>query len=345
MPQTYLRPLAPLPPGTSHSDAPGALFVGSSTAGFAGAEIATRAGRTITRRIATPSEARAQTPDLVAAIEAPRAPLAGLPLDRPRIMGIVNVTPDSFSDGGRFYDTRIAIDHALALEAEGAEILDIGGESTRPGADPLDVEEECRRVIPVITALAAQSKARLSIDTRNALVMQRAIDAGAHIVNDVSALQHDPASMAVVARSGAPVILMHMLGTPKTMQIDPTYDDVVLDVTDFLAARIAACEAAGIDRARILVDPGIGFGKTLRHNLALMHALAILHSLGTAVLFGASRKSFIVKLMTEIGAPPPADRVPGSVAAALVAALQGAQILRVHDVAATRQALAVQQSV
>lgn len=343
--RTYLRPLAPLPPGTTRSNAPGALFVGSSTTGFAAAEIATRSGGSITRRIVAPSEARAEAAALVAAVEAPRAPLAGLPLDRPRIMGIVNVTPDSFSDGGRFFDARVAIDHALALESEGAEILDIGGESTRPGADPLDVEEECRRVIPVIAALAQHAKARLSIDTRNAIVMQRALDAGAHIINDVSALQHDPQSLAVIARAGAPVILMHMLGTPKTMQIDPTYDDVVLDVTDFLAARIAACEAAGIDRTRILVDPGIGFGKTLRHNLALMHALAILHSLGTTVLFGASRKSFIAKLMAEIGAPPPTDRVPGSVAAALVAARQGAQILRVHDVAATRQALAVQQSV
>lgn len=342
--RTYLRPIAPLPTGTSRAAAPDGLFVGSSSAGFAAAEIAMRDGGGIIRRIVSIVEARAAAPDLVAAVEAPRAILAGLPLDRPRIMGIVNVTPDSFSDGGKFFDAHAAIDHALALEAEGAEILDIGGESTRPGSDPLDPEEECRRVIPVISALARQSRARLSIDTRNALVMQRALDAGAHIINDVSALQHDPAGMAVVARSGAPVILMHMLGTPKTMQIDPTYDDVVLDVTDFLATRVAACEAAGIDRTRVVVDPGIGFGKTLHHNLALMHALAILHSLGTPVLLGASRKSFLVKLMTEIGAPPPADRVPGSVAAALLGAAQGAQILRVHDVAATRQALAVQQT-
>jgi len=343
--RTYLRPVAPLPPGTSRRDAPGALFIGSAATGFAAAEIARRDGPSITRRIVSIAQARAEAPGLVAAIEAPRAPLAGLALDRPRIMGIVNVTPDSFSDGGKFFDTNVAIEHALQLEAEGAEILDIGGESTRPGADPLDPDEECRRVIPVIAALARQSKARLSIDTRNAIVMQRALDAGAHIVNDVSALQHDPAAMAVVARTGAPVILMHMLGTPKTMQIAPTYDDVVLDVTDFLSARIAACVAAGIDASRIVVDPGIGFGKTLRHNLALMHALAILHGLGTPVLLGASRKSFLVKLMAEIGAPPPADRVPGSVAAALLGAAQGAQILRVHDVGATRQALAVQQTV
>jgi dihydropteroate synthase len=340
--RTYLRPLAPLPAGTSRDDAAGALFVGSSSTGFAAAEIATRGGGRITRRIVSVVEARAEAADLVARIEAPRLALAGLPLDRPRIMGIVNVTPDSFSDGGKFFDTGVAIEHALQLEAEGAEILDIGGESTRPGSDPLDPEEECRRVLPVISALARQSKARLSIDTRNALVMQRALDAGAHIINDVSALQHDPDGIALMAHTGAPVILMHMLGTPKTMQIAPTYDDVVLDVTDFLAARVAACEAAGIDRARIVVDPGIGFGKTLHHNLALMHALAILHSLGTPVLLGASRKSFLVKLMAEVGAQPLADRVPGSVAAALLGAAQGAQILRVHDVAATRQALAVQ---
>ena len=340
----YLRPIAPLPPGVSRSDAPEALLVGSSTTGFAAAEIATRDGSRISRRIASIASARAEAPAIVSAIESARAPLAGLTLDRPRLMGIVNVTPDSFSDGGKFFDTAVAIDHALTLEAEGAEILDIGGESTRPGADALDREEECRRVIPVIAALARQSKARLSIDTRNALVMQRAIDAGAHIVNDVSALQHDPDSLGVVARTGVPVILMHMLGTPKTMQVDPTYDDVVLDVWDFLSDRIAACEAAGIARARIIVDPGIGFGKTLHHNLALMHALAILHSLGTPVLLGASRKSFLVKLMKEVGAAAPVDRVPGSVAAALLGASQGAQILRVHDVAATRQALAVQQT-
>jgi len=348
MQRSYLRPLAPLPPGTTRSNAPSAIFVGGGGNGFAGVEIATRAGASATRRIVTAAEARADTDpavsQVISAIEAPRAPVAGLTLDRPRLMGIVNVTPDSFSDGGQFFDAGAAVDHALRLEAEGADILDIGGESTRPGADPLDPEEECRRVVPVIDALARQTKARLSIDTRNALVMQRAIDAGVHIVNDVSALQHDPDSLRVVAGMRVPVILMHMLGTPKTMQANPTYDDVVLDVTDFLAARIAACEAAGIARDRVIVDPGIGFGKTLRHNLALMHALAGLHGLGTPVLLGASRKSFLVKLMTEVGAQPPQDRVAGSVAAALIGAQQGAQILRVHDVAATRQALAVQQT-
>jgi dihydropteroate synthase len=340
--RTYIRPIAPLPPGTTRSAAPEALFVGGTVTGFAAVEIATRAGGHITRRIVTPSAARAEAPDLVAAVEAPRAHLAGLSLDRPRIMGIVNVTPDSFSDGGRFFDTGVAVAHALALEAEGADILDIGGESTRPGSDPLDPEDECRRVLPVISALARQSKARLSIDTRNALVMRRALDAGAHIVNDVSALQHDAESLRVVAEAGVPVILMHMQGTPKTMQLNPTYDDVALDVTDFLADRVAACTAAGIPRERVVVDPGIGFGKTLQHNLALMQALASLHALGTPVLLGASRKGFIVKLMAEIGLPPPSDRTPGSVAAALLGAQQGAQILRVHDVAATRQALAVQ---
>jgi dihydropteroate synthase len=348
MSKMYLRPLGPLPPGSARSEAPTALTIGSSShSGFAAAEVILRGPDATRRNILSAAQVRASTDPallrLLGHLEAPRKDIAGLALDRPRLMGIVNVTPDSFSDGGRFFDADVAIAHALQLEAEGAEILDIGGESTRPGSDPLDPDEECRRVIPVIQALARQAKARLSIDTRNAQVMQRAIDAGAHIVNDVSALQHDPDSRAVVARAGVPVVLMHMLGTPKTMQIDPTYDDVVLDVTDFLEARVVACEAAGIARDRIIVDPGIGFGKTLRHNLALMHALSILHGLGTPVLLGASRKSFLVKLMQEIGAQAPTDRVPGSVAAALLGAQQGAQILRVHDVAATRQALAVQQ--
>lgn len=259
------------------------------------------------------------------------------PGDPPLVMGIVNVTPDSFSDGGHWLDAGAAIAHGLQLEAEGADILDIGGESTRPGAEPIGVEEELRRVIPVIAALAKQVRVPISIDTRNAEVMRRAADAGARIINDVAALGYDPDALRVAAETGLPVVLMHAQGDPRTMQLDPRYDDVVLDVCDWLAARISVCEAAGIPRARIVVDPGIGFGKTLDHNLALIGSLGILHGLGCPILLGASRKSFIGHLT---GAEA-LDRLPGSIATALLGAAQGVQILRVHDVAATRQALAV----
>lgn len=270
--------------------------------------------------------------------EAHRAPLLSLPLDRPRIMGIVNVTPDSFSDGGRHGSTQAAIAHALKLEAEGADILDIGGESTRPGSDAVSVDEEVRRVVPVIEGLAGKTKALLSIDTRKAAVMRRALDAGAHIINDVAALSYEPACMEVAAASSAPIVLMHAQGDPRTMQQAPHYDDCVLDVYDWLAARIAACEAAGIARERLIVDPGIGFGKTLDHNLELMSGLSVFHGLGVPVLLGASRKSFIGALT---GVTTASERVAGSIAAALKGAEQGVQIIRVHDVAETRQALTV----
>ena len=268
----------------------------------------------------------------------PRAPVAGLSLDRTRIMGIVNVTPDSFSDGGRWPDPEAAVAHGLQLEAEGADILDIGGESTRPGAEPVSLEEELRRVIPVIDALARKARVPVSVDTRNAEVMRQAIAAGARMINDVAALGHGPDSLHVAAESGLAVVLMHAQGDPRTMQLDPRYDDVVLDVYDWLEARIAVCEAAGIARARVIADPGIGFGKTLDHNLALLAGLSLFHGLGCPVLVGASRKSFIGRLG---GGVPASERVPGSVAAALVGAAYGVQIVRVHDVAATRQALAV----
>ncbi len=254
-------------------------------------------------------------------------------------MGIVNVTPDSFSDGGRFLAADAAIDHALQLEAEGADILDIGGESTRPGSDAVDIDEECRRVLPVIQALAKRSRARLSIDTRKAEVMRRAALEGVHLINDVAALGHDPEAMQIAAATGLPVVLMHTRGEPRTMQDSPVYADVVLDIYDWLEARVQACERAGIARSRLIVDPGIGFGKTLAHNLSLLGSLGVFHGLGCAVLLGASRKSFIGRL-TGAAAD---DRLPGSIAAALIGASQGVQILRVHDVAATRQALAVWQ--
>jgi dihydropteroate synthase len=228
--------------------------------------------------------------------------------------------------------------HGVRLVAEGADILDIGGESTRPGADYVPADAELARVIPVIEGLRALTEVPISIDTRKAAVMRRAAAAGADILNDVSALTHDPDALAAAAETGLPVILMHAQGDPKTMNDDPQYSDVALDVFDFLEARIAACEAAGIPRAKLVADPGIGFGKHLHHNVAVLASLALYHGLGVPVLLGASRK----KLIDHISdVPNPKDRVPGSIAAALAAAAQGVQIVRVHDVAATRQALNV----
>jgi dihydropteroate synthase len=313
-------------------------------------EIIEREGKTATRRIVALGDAFERdwgrytlaASDLLEAIRAPRARLAGLALDRPRIMGIVNVTPDSFSDGGMLASAQDAIDHGLRLAEEGADILDIGGESTRPGADPVSLEEELARVIPVIEGLRAKTETLISIDTRKAEVMRRAAAAGADILNDVSALTYDPQSLAVAAETGLPVILMHAQGDPKTMNDDPQYADVVLDVFDFLEKRIAACEAAGIPRSKLVADPGIGFGKHLHHNVAVMSALSLYHALGVPVLIGASRKKLIDRICDV---PNPKDRVPGSLAAALAGAAQGVQITRVHDVAATRQALAVWEAV
>jgi dihydropteroate synthase len=267
-------------------------------------------------------------------------PFAGLPADRPLIMGILNVTPDSFSDGGLHTAPEAAIAAARAMLAEGADVIDIGGESTRPGAAPVTPEQELARVLPVVRALAQE--AVLSIDTRHALVMAACLAAGARIVNDVSALRHDPEAVGVVARAQAPVILMHMPGDdPRTMQSLAQYGDVALEVAGFLAGRIAALEAAGIPRARIMLDPGIGFGKTAAHNLELTRRLPILAGLGCRVLYAASRKSFIGRIA---GVETPAARMPGSLAVALAALERGATMLRVHDVAETRQAVALWQA-
>ncbi len=268
----------------------------------------------------------------------PRTAIAGLAMNTPRIMGIVNVTPDSFSDGGRLTTSRAAIDHALRLADEGAEILDIGGESTRPGSDPVSIDEELRRVMPVIEGLAGKTEARISVDTRKAQVMRRAAAAGASILNDVSALTYDPDALVTAAELGLPVILMHALGDPKTMQVDPRYDHVLLDVFDYLEGRVEAAVAAGIARDRIVIDPGIGFGKTLAHNLELLSGLSLFHGLGGPLALGASRKRFIGGLL---GIAEADKRVAGSVGAALAAAAHGAQIIRVHDIAETRQALTV----
>lgn len=254
------------------------------------------------------------------------------------IMGIVNVTPDSFFDGGAHDSAEAAIVHGLRLAEAGAEILDIGGESTRPGATPLDPQEEIRRTIPVVRELANRGLL-ISIDTRHAAVMAAALDAGAAILNDITALTGDPAAVQVAARSSAPVILMHMRGSdPRTMQDNPVYTDVVAEVYRYLGQRITALEAAGIPRTRLCVDPGIGFGKTADHNVQLLRHLPLLHGLGCAVLLGASRKRFISALSANEG---PQDRLAGSLTAAISAFSAGVQIVRVHDVAETAQARAV----
>lgn len=249
-------------------------------------------------------------------------------------MGVVNVTPDSFSDGGRHASAIAAIAHARLLAEEGAAILDVGGESTRPGARPVSIAEEIDRVVPVIEALARDGL-RVSVDTRRTDVMRAAVAAGAGIVNDVAALR-DAGAVEFCAASGVGVVLMHMQGEPATMQVAPHYDDVVAEVGTFLAERAAVCRAAGIPGERICVDPGIGFGKSVDHNLALLRRLSLLRPPGCALLLGASRKSFIARLSRGEGTE---DRLPGSLAAALQGAACGVDVLRVHDVAATRQAL------
>jgi dihydropteroate synthase len=250
-------------------------------------------------------------------------------------MGVVNVTPDSFSDGGRFYEPATAVGHALRLAAEGADLLDIGGESTRPGAEPVSPSEELRRVLPVITALRRQTAVPLSIDTSKAVVAQEALAAGAEAINDITALAADPVMPALAASSGCGVVAMHMQGNPRTMQQNPSYRDVVGEVLDYLRRRRDALLAAGISQERIALDPGIGFGKTTEHNLALLRAIGQFHTLGCPLLVGVSRKRFIGQVLGE----PAAERTFGTIGAALAAARQGVQVLRVHDVAAVRQAL------
>ena len=264
-----------------------------------------------------------------------------LRLDRCRVMGIVNVTPDSFSDGGRHATTDAAVAHALRLVEEGADVLDVGGESTRPGADAVSVEDELQRVVPVIERLARETDVPISVDTSKPEVMRAAVEAGAGMVNDVRALS-EPGAMEAASVLGVPVVLMHMKGEPRSMQEAPTYDDVVGDVHRFLAERIFAAEMAGIDKKRIVVDPGFGFGKTREHNLLLLSHLDRFVELGVPVLAGLSRKRLIGELT---GRDVPADRVHGSVAAHLVAAQRGARLVRVHDVAATVDALKVWEAV
>jgi dihydropteroate synthase len=262
--------------------------------------------------------------------------------ERTLVMGIVNVTPDSFSDGGMFLGTDDAVRHGARLVDEGADVLDVGGESTRPGADPVDLEEELRRVIPVIEGLTkARPEVPVSVDTRKPEVARAALEAGARVVNDVTA-GRDGAMLEAVADTDAGIVLMHMLGEPQTMQDDPRYDDVAAEVNEFLRERIEAAVFAGIAEERVCVDPGIGFGKNVEHNLALLRSVSALRLLGAAVMVGASRKRFIGVLT---GADDPADRLEGSLAAAVLAASLGADVVRVHDVAPTVRALRVADAI
>ncbi len=347
MASIYLRPL-----GLAATAAPAdGLPLAGGPKWFASAEVARRTAPGTVARDGLPlaeALARVAAEAGPAAAQAlrdrlsrPRPPFAGLALDRARIMGVINVTPDSFSDGGDRFDPGRAVADGRAMLAAGADILDVGGESTRPGAAPVDPAEEQRRVLPVVRALAAEG-AVVSIDSRHATTLAEALAAGAAVVNDISALTGDPESLPLVAGADCGVVLMHMQGAPQTMQQAPRYDDVVLDVYDYLEARLQACLDAGIAQARIALDPGVGFGKSLEHNLALLESLAIFHGLGCPILLGVSRKRFIGRLSGEA---PPKARLPGSLAAALAGLARGAQILRVHDVAETVQAVRVWQAI
>lgn len=274
-------------------------------------------------------------------LTAPRPALCGLSLHRPRIMGILNVTPDSFSDGGDHASVESAVARARTMAAE-VDILDIGGESTRPGAEEVPREEEIRRTAPVIRAIRdAGIQTPISIDTRKAPVAAAALEAGADMINDVSALTFDAELGALAAETGVPICLMHAQGLPETMQRDPRYGDVLHEVIDYLGARIDIAVAAGIRREKIIADPGIGFGKTVQHNLTLLRHLAVFHDLGVPILLGASRKRFIGALT---GAEEAKDRLGGSLAVALHAAGQGVQVIRVHDTHETAQALRLQRA-
>jgi dihydropteroate synthase len=327
----YFRPI----PTSDPALLPGAFPLAGGPVRFAEAEVL--------RRGAEPRLVRAADlpDDILDRLTRPRAPLCGLSLDRPRLMGILNLTPDSFSDGAQHADGVAALDRAAELVREGADILDIGGESTRPGAAELPVVQEIARVRPVIEALAAAGPGvPLSIDTRKAAVARAGLEAGAAMLNDVSGLRFDPGLAAVAAETGAPLVLMHSIGTPETMQgLAPTaYDDVLLDVHDALEAAVAQAEAAGVPRAGIVVDPGIGFGKTDAQNRALLSRISLLHGLGCPILLGVSRKGMIGRIA---GVTEAARRGPGSAGIGLWAVSQGVQILRVHDMEMHRQAIAL----
>ncbi|MGR5176699.1 dihydropteroate synthase [Vibrio parahaemolyticus] len=261
-----------------------------------------------------------------------------LSLDSPQVMGIVNVTPDSFSDGGKFTSIDAAISQVESMIQAGVTIIDIGGESTRPGAPDVALEEELKRVIPVIKAIRERFDVWISVDTSKAEVMKLAVEAGADIINDVRALQ-EPGALEVAAQAGVPICLMHMQGQPRTMQSNPSYDDLLRDVSEFLAQRIDACEAVGIKKTQLILDPGFGFGKTLEHNYHLLAHLEKFHQFGLPLLAGMSRKSMIFKLLDKA----PADCLAGSLACATLAAAKGAQIIRVHDAKETVEAMKIVQ--
>ncbi|MEM6890440.1 MAG: dihydropteroate synthase [Pseudomonadota bacterium] len=325
--QAYLRPLVQ----TGRARPDGAYILAEGWAWFTHVE---RLHRDASPQIVP---AARLPPEELSPFCSPRPRIAGLTFDAPRLMGILNVTPDSFSDGGRHQTVEAAQATAKAMAM--ADVIDVGGESTRPGAKRVSDEEEIDRVAPVIAAIRKISPTCvLSVDTRKSIVVRAAVKAGADLVNDVSGLTFDPALGPLCANNNLPICLMHAQGLPETMQQNPCYQDVVLDVYDFLAAQIAHAEALGIPRRQIIADPGIGFGKTLQHNLALLERLSIFHGLGVPVLLGASRKRFIGSLSGEQDA---ARRFPGSVGVALAATQQGVQLLRVHDVQETAQAIAL----
>lgn len=323
--KVYYRPLAQVGPARPE----GAVAIAGGWAWFTHAEVLSR---TDPPRVIPVQEIPAEP---LAALSAPRAKIGGLHMGQPRVMGILNATPDSFSDGGLHAAADDAIAAGLRMRDAGVDLFDVGGESTRPGAVTVDPEEEARRVVPIIARLR-DTGVLISVDTRKATVARAALEAGAGLINDVSGFTYDPALAGVAAEAGVPVCVMHALGDPATMQKNPQYENVLLDVYDFLAAQIAVLEGAGIARDRIIADPGIGFGKTLEHNLTLLSGLSLFHGLGVPILLGASRKGFIGTLGN---APLAGSRAGGSIGVALAGVTQGAQILRVHDVADTLQAI------
>ncbi len=331
MTKRYYRPIAQTDPALGGSPLAG------GPVRFSQVEVLTRDG---TEGVAEIGDCPARMRDR---LSQPRAPICGLDWSRPRLMGVLNVTPDSFSDGGRFDSLGPAVDRAIGMASEGADMIDIGGESTRPGADFVSAAEEIDRTVPVIEAVRhALPQVPISIDTRKPEVAQAAIVAGADLFNDVSALTFSPGSISSAASLGVPVCLMHASGDPATMQDNPFYDNVALDIFDFLEKRLIECEAFGIPRSSIMVDPGIGFGKTLEHNLEVIRALSLFHGLGAVLLLGVSRKRFI----GTIGQVEQADaRAPGSIAVGLEGLRQGVQMLRVHDIAQTKQAIRLWQAV
>lgn len=316
-----------------------ALPLGGGGVHFQTVEVSQRSGRSDFIPVA---EWRESFAGVCRRVTAQRPSLAGLPVDRPLVMAILNVTPDSFSDGGELDHSEAITARARQMADEGADIWDVGGESTRPGSDSVSVDEELSRVLPAIEALADEKALPISIDSRKPEVFQSATRAGASIINDVAALTWSPASLTTALKTGVPVILMHAQGDPKTMQDEPHYDNVLFDVYDWLEGRIDACENAGLDRGHLVVDPGIGFGKTLDHNLELLGGLSLFHGLGCPILLGVSRKSFIHKLRRS---PSPARRIGGSISATLAGRTQGVQIFRTHDVHETVEALTMAQAI